>query len=82
MGKDADIDVSWDDFRSGFTLFAFNLAPDLALVGHQMPSSGGSMTCHFQFSKTLANAINIVLCAWTDNVVQITQHRDVLKDFE
>ena len=71
------------DYMSIFqSLYAFNLAPDLAIVGHEQPYRDGNLRLEFKFAKSLPNTINVVLMAMFDGRIELTKSRDVLLDYK
>lgn len=82
LGKDMDMDLSFEDFKNGYTIYLFNLAADKVLEGNTMQNTAGNITCQIQFKKALGKAVNIVVWGWTDAVVQITGSRKIITEYE
>lgn len=80
--KDETIPITFDEFQAGYTIYAFNLAPDLALMGHEQPYRDGNLRLEFKFAAPLANTINVVLMALFDGRIEVTKARDVLLDYK
>ena len=80
--RDETIPITFEDFKGGYTLYAFNLAPDLALTGHEQPYRDGNLRLEFKFANALPSTINVILMAVFDGRVEITKSRDVLLDYK
>ena len=79
--RDETIPITFEEFKSGYTIYAFNLAPDLSLTGHEQPYRDGNLRLEFKFAKALPNTINVVLMALFDGRIEVTKSRDILLDY-
>ena len=77
-----DFDVSLIDYSQGYTLFGFNLTPDLHMTEHSQPYREGNLRLELKFGTALTEAINVVLLAIFDGKVEVTHHRSVITDFK
>lgn len=78
FGKNNSNSISYEEFlKNGYSLFAFNLAPDLEYFKRQ-PLQVGNIRLDLRFSSPLPNAINIVMMGLFDSEFQITESRRVL----
>ena len=81
--RDESIGISLNEYsEGGYTLFAFNLTPDLALVGHAQPYIDGNLRLELKFNKALPSSINVVIMAIFDGKVEITRQRQALVDYK
>lgn len=80
--RNEDNDIEWADYDSGYTLFGFNLTPDMTMAGHAQPYREGNLRLELKFGKALTDAINVVVMAVFDGIIEITRHRNVLTDFK
>jgi hypothetical protein len=80
--RDETVPITFEEFKGGYTLYTFNLAPDLALTGHEQPYRDGNLRLEFKFAKSLPKTINVVLMAVFDGRIEITKSRDVLLDYK
>jgi hypothetical protein len=73
--------ITLKDFTSGGrTLFVFNLTPDLSAFGScGQPYQTANLRLEMKFSKSLAEATNVVILAIRDGHLEITKQRQVLK---
>lgn len=76
-------DISYDDYKDGYTLFAFNLSPDLCADGEQFSElKDGSLDLDVDFEKLPEDSITAVFYLEFDNVIEITKQRNVLFDYQ
>ena len=75
--------ISRDDYSQGYTLFAFDLTPDLSAncAGHWNLVRHGSLRLEVRFEKALSETINCIIYAEFDNVIEIDASRQVIIDF-
>ena len=80
--RDETIPITFEDFKGGYTIYAFNLAPNLAFTGHEQPYRDGNLRLEFKFAKALPNTINVVLMALFYGRIEVTKSRDILLDYK
>jgi len=75
--------INRDDYSKGYTLFAFDLTPDLSanFAGHWNLIKHGSLRLEVRFEKPLEETVNCVVYAEFDNVIEIDSSRQVIVDF-
>ena len=73
--------INRSNYAHGFTLFAFDLTPDMAEGGHVDPIKHGKISLSVQFEKALEQTINIIVYAEYDNVIQIDRAKNVTADY-
>ena len=79
--KDEDIDVSREDYVNGYSLFCFDLTPDLGESDHFSLIKSGNVRLAINFADELARTINILVYAEFQNVLEVDKNRDVFYDF-
>jgi len=79
--RDQGNDISREDYAGGYTLFAFDLTPDLAEEGHFNLSREGSVRVDLKFAVALPNTINVIAYAEFENVIEIDRNRNVIFDY-
>ena len=81
MGHDRGNQISRSEYAKGFTLFAFDLTPDLDQSGHFHLLRQGNLRLELHFKTALPQTINVVVYAEFDNVIEIDKPRNVLFDY-
>jgi len=80
--EDEGNDVSRFEYAHGFTLFAFDLTPDLSIdAGHFQLVKQGNLRLELHFAQALPTTISVVVYAEFDNVIEIDRSRNVLFDY-
>ena len=80
MNEDEGNNITRADFANGFTLFAFDLTPDLS-EGHFNLIKRGNLRIEMQFAESLPTTTNIVVYAEFENCIEIDRSRNVLFDY-
>jgi hypothetical protein len=80
--RDESCDITLADYVGGTTLYAFNLAADLALTGHAQPIREGNLRLDLKFAGNTTVLINIIIWALFDSKIEITRTRNVLLDYK
>ena len=81
MGHDRGNHISRDEYADGFTLFAFDLTPDLDKGGHFHLVKQGNLRLELHFATQLPETINVIVYAEFDNVIEVDKARNVLFDY-
>ena len=79
--KDADIDLSREDYANGYTLFGWDLTPDLGEDDHFNLIKRGSLRLSVKFGEALPQTVNVIIYAEFQNVLEIDRNRNVFYDF-
>jgi hypothetical protein len=73
--------INRNDYASGYTLFAFDLTPDLGEEDHFNLIKEGSLRVDLKFANGLPNTINVLAYAEFENVLEIDKARNILFDY-
>ena len=73
--------ITREEYANGYTLFVFDLTPDLCLGDHVQPIKNGNMSIECRFGTPLETAINIVVLGEFQSLIEIDANRNVLCDF-
>ncbi|XP_020296352.1 uncharacterized protein F54H12.2-like [Pseudomyrmex gracilis] len=75
--------ISRDAYAYGYTLFAFDLTPDLSAncVEHWNLVKHGSLRIEARFEKALETTINCLVYAEFDSVLEIDSSRQIIVDY-
>ena len=79
--KDEDIDISREDYTSGYSLFCFDLTPDLGESDHFSLIKSGNVRLAINFADELVRTINVIVYAEFQNVLEIDRNRNVFYDY-
>jgi hypothetical protein len=80
--KDEDIEVNRDDYANGYTLFCFDLTPDLGeTVEHFNLIKTGNVRLEVFFNKPVPATINVIVYGEFQNVLEIDRNRNIFYDF-
>ncbi|XP_033729791.1 uncharacterized protein F54H12.2-like [Pecten maximus] len=79
--RDEGNNISKDEYGTGFTLFGFDLTPDLSEVGTFHLIKKGNLSLEVHFGTALPNTINVVVYAEFDNIIEIDRNRQILFDY-
>ena len=79
---DSGIDIDRADYIRGYSLLAFDLTPDLCSTSdHFSQKQKGNVSLEIQFTRGLPNAINLIVYAEFESLVEIDYSRHVTSDF-
>lgn len=79
--KDEGNFIERSEYSRGYTLYAFDLTPDLAEEGHFNLLKDGSVRVDMKFADALPNTINVIAYAEFENIIEIDRTRNVLFDY-
>ena len=76
-------EISFDEFKKGYTIFAINLAPDFSdgCDGHLSPIKRGNINIDMRFSTATAQVLSALIFCESDNMIQIDKDRNVTTDY-
>src|SRR6266536_5161155 len=82
LQKDEGNYIAREDYPGGYTLYAFDLTPDLADEGHFNLVKNGNLRLEMKFAQALPHTINVIAYAEFENVLQIDRNRNVIYDYK
>jgi len=81
LNRDEGIDISREDYKSGYTLFGFDVSPSICNGGHTEPIKQGTLKIELEFQEALPSTISIILYADFDANISVDKFRNVIKDY-
>ena len=79
--KDDGNDVSRDEYKAGFTLFAYDLTPDMEESGHVQLIKQGLVSLGLKFREAIVGAVNVIVYAEFENLIEVDKHRQIICDY-
>jgi hypothetical protein len=74
--------ITREEYPQGYCLMAFDLTPDLsASVDHWCVQRNGSLRVEVKFKTSLSEAVDCIIYAEFDNLLEKDQHRNVIVDY-
>ena len=70
-------EITRSDYPNGYTLYAFDLSPDLAAGPHVSSTKQGNLRLSFQFAEGLPSTVNCIIYAEFDAHIEIDANRNV-----
>ena len=79
----ADIgnNIKRSEYAHGYTLYAFDLTPDLGEDDHFNLLKEGNVRVDMKFAQALPNTINVIVYAEFENIIEIDRSRNVIFDY-
>jgi len=80
--KNEGVDIERIDFKNGYSIYAFDLTPDLASEdSHFNLIKDGSLRVDMTFREALPNTINVIAYAEFENILEVDSSRNVILDY-
>ena len=80
--EEAGVVITRDDYDGGYTLYAYDLTPDLVGAdGHVTLMRQGNIRLEVHFATPLPRTVSCVIYAAFDNVIEIDKARTVHLDY-
>lgn len=79
--RDEGLDIDRQEYENGYTLFAYDLSPDLSEEGYFNLSKEGSIRVELKFAQGLPNTVNVIAYAEFESVLEINREKQVLIDY-
>ena len=79
---DCGNDISLGEYPNGYTLYAFDLTPDMCQGDHLNIQRSGSLDIGFTFKTVPASNLICVVYMEFDNLIEVCKNRTVMKDYQ
>ena len=82
MACGLDCDITLEEFKNGYSLFAFDLTPDRAPEDPRINLlKQGKLTISLDFEAPTTHAVSAVICSFFDNNIQLNSDRLPVTDY-
>lgn len=81
LASDKGIYINRDEYAKGYTLYAYDLTPDLCNNDHMNLIQQGNLRIEMKFATVLSKTITVLVYAEFQNVIEITKSRNIICDF-
>lgn len=83
MANGLDCDISLEEFKNGYTLFAFDLTPDRAPEDHHRINflRQGRLTISLKFKTATPHSIATIVCSFFNNNIKLNADRLPITDY-
>ena len=81
MFDDRGLDISYKDYKNGYTIFAFDLTADMEDGDHLELFRRGIVRLSLKFKEALGEVVTIMAIAEFENTLEIDQDGNILKNF-
>ena len=73
--------IKREDWPRGYSLFSFDLTPDYDGDDHYPLVKHGNLRLEMNFATTLAQTINVIVYAEFDNIIELSNNRNIQFDY-
>nr|XP_054768401.1 uncharacterized protein F54H12.2-like [Lytechinus pictus] len=81
MFHDKGNQITRTDYNKGYTLYAFDMTPDLSTGDCFNLRKHGNVRLEMQFARALPETVNVMVYAEYESVIEIDRNRNVIIDF-
>ncbi|XP_069063704.1 uncharacterized protein F54H12.2-like [Pleurodeles waltl] len=79
--QDSGVVVSREGYGAGYTLFEFDLTPDMEDDDHYNLIKNGNLKAEIRFTQVLATNVNMVVFSVFNSVIQVNHARQLMLDY-
>ena len=77
-----DLDISYQEYKNGFTFFCFDLNPDISSSEHYSLLKDGSLDLEINRLKPSSESITLIVYTENDNILEINRLREPSFDYQ
>nr|XP_042911559.1 uncharacterized protein F54H12.2 [Parasteatoda tepidariorum] len=81
LSSNKGIYINRDEFSKGYTLYSFDLSPDLCDGSYLNLIRQGNLRIELKFSKPLPKTISLFVYSEFNSIIEVTKSRSVICDF-
>ena len=79
--RDEGLDIQRVDYSRGYTLYAFDLSPDLCEDDHVNLTQTGNLRLECKFRVALPHTVNVIAYAEFENIIELDRNKNVVFDY-
>ena len=79
--KGINTNITYEGFKGGSTLYAFDLTPDLCNDTHYSIMKSGTLSLDVKFDKVINNSVTAIVYMEFDNMIEIDDKRNIYTDY-
>lgn len=80
--QSSNININYEEYKNGYTLYAIDLTPDLASNdSHMSVNRSGNLAIEIRFDAALSETVSLIVYAEYRNTIEIDKARGVVTDF-
>ena len=76
------MDISYQEYKNGFTFFCFDLNPDISSSEHYSLLKDGSLDLEINRLKPSSESIKLIVYTENDNILEINRLREPSFDYQ
>lgn len=76
-----ELDITYEEFKSGYAIYAFDLNPDICSPEHYSLLEDGTMDLDVRVLKAYEESVTLISYLEYDNLLEINKHRLVTFDY-
>ncbi len=81
MYQDTGPFISREEYPNGYTLFCFDLSPDLNAGDHLNLVKKGNLRLEMRFAQALPQTIMVIVYAQFENILEVDKQRNILLEY-
>ena len=76
-----DLEITFEEYKNGYTIFAFDLNPDISSCAHYSPLNDGIIDLVFTKKAPHTTSYTCVCYCEYDNIIELNKHRQPSFDY-
>ena len=81
MYQDTGHFISRDDYPNGYTLYCFDLSPDLNQGDHLNLVKKGNLRLEMRFGQALPQTVMVIVYAQFQNILEVDKQRNIFLEY-
>jgi len=81
INRDEGNYISREDYPLDYSLYSYNLSPDLPEIDHFNLLRQGNVRLVLKFAEALQRAVTAIVYAECDSIIEVDRDRNIIYDF-